>query len=334
MYTDEDVNFAVEKGVFTQASVEEFRLLISQSKSTPSVDEENFRLLGGFNDIFIVIACLLLLFSSWWVLHPVSDYLGLTVFIVLSWLLSEFFVIKRKMALPAIVLLFTFMGGVLSLLLSFFSDLELNQMFIVAASVSAIAAYLHWLRFSVPVTVAVGAAAVVGILVSFGLSVLPDEKEGWLVFLFAGGLATFIYAMYWDSADTGRVTRKSDVAFWLHLLSAPLIIHPVFSGLGILEGNESVFSTLVIIGLYLLMTVTSIIIDRRALMVSSLVYVLYALSNLIEMYGGVGISFSLTGVLIGSMLLLLSAYWHLVRAKMVAKLPEYLSKHLPQVRAL
>jgi hypothetical protein len=45
MYTDEDLNYAVEKGVFTVSSVEEFRSLLSMSKFSPSVDEENFRLI-------------------------------------------------------------------------------------------------------------------------------------------------------------------------------------------------------------------------------------------------------------------------------------------------
>ena len=36
------------------------------------VDEENFRLMGGFNDIFIVIASGLLLFSAMWLLTPIG----------------------------------------------------------------------------------------------------------------------------------------------------------------------------------------------------------------------------------------------------------------------
>ena len=63
MYTDEDLDYAVKKGIFTGESVAEFRAQLSSSKNTPSVDEENFRLITGFNDIFVVIACMLLLFS-------------------------------------------------------------------------------------------------------------------------------------------------------------------------------------------------------------------------------------------------------------------------------
>jgi hypothetical protein len=138
--------------------------------------------------------------------------------------------------------------------------------------------------------------------------------------------------MYWDSSDISRTTRRSDVAFWLHLLSAPLIIHPVFSSLGILNGEENLGSMAIVIVLYLLMTSISIAIDRRAFMVSSLIYVLYALSSLIETYGGVGYSFALTGILIGGSLLLLSAYWHRVRVNLVSNLPIRIRNHLPKVK--
>ena len=52
MYTDEDLNLAVKQGVFSDSSVDEFRRLMSSTKGAPLVDEENFRLVGGFNDIF------------------------------------------------------------------------------------------------------------------------------------------------------------------------------------------------------------------------------------------------------------------------------------------
>ncbi|SIS61518.1 hypothetical protein [Neptunomonas antarctica] len=333
MYTDEDLDFAVDKGVFTTTSVEEFRCLLASSKNSPSVDEENFRLIGGFNDIFIVIACALLLFSSLWVLKGINESLGFFVFTVLSWCLSEFFVLKRRMALPAIALLLSFIGGIFALAISFFSSTS-EMSFIVATAIATLAAYFHWLRFNVPITIAVGTAAGIGVLVSASIALFPGAKDWLLVILFIGGLSAFVFAMYWDSSDTHRTTRRSDVAFWLHLLSAPLIIHPVFSSLGVLNGQENLVSMAVVIVLYLLMTSISIAIDRRAFMVSSLVYVLYALSSLIKTYGGVGYSFALTGVFIGGALLILSAYWHSVRENLVVKLPIQLRNHIPKVKTV
>lgn len=146
-------------------------------------------------------------------------------------------------------------------------------------------------------------------------------------------MLTFVLAMYWDSCDTKRVTRSSDIAFWLHLLAAPLIIHPIFSSLGVLAGNETLSTMVVVIILYILMTSISIVIDRRAFMVSSLVYVVYALSSIIKAYGSVGYSFALTGVLIGASLLLLSAYWHSVRGSLVYKLSNAVKSIIPAVKS-
>ncbi|MBB1487331.1 hypothetical protein [Oceanospirillum sediminis] len=332
MYTDKDLDYAIKQGIFSAESVEQFRTLLSEQKHAPSVDEENFRLISGFNDIFVVIACMLLLFSSLWVLNSFtgSDTLGLITFTMLSWALAEFFVLNRKMAFPGIVLLLSFIGGVFSLVISLLSHSDMS--YISATAVSAIAAYLHWTRFRVPITVAVGTAAALGLVASMLAGVFPNAEDWLLLIVFLCGLLTFFIAMYWDAADRLRATRNADVAFWLHLLSAPLIIHPVFSNLGVLDGNESTGNMVVVIFLYIFMTLISIVIDRRAFMVSALVYVLYAITSLLQTYGGVGYSFALTGVFMGGMLLLLSAFWHRARASMVTGLPDSVRQYIPDIQ--
>ncbi|MCP3866812.1 MAG: hypothetical protein GY703_01690 [Gammaproteobacteria bacterium] len=332
MYTDEELNDAVKKGIFTDSSVAEFRALVSSSRSTAAVDEENFRLIGGFNDIFIVIACALLLFSALWVLKAIDNGLGLSVFTLLSWGLAEYFVRKRKMALPAIMLLLSFVGGVFALCINLLPPSS-ETSFAIAAAITAVAAYLHWRRFNVPITVAAGTAAAIGFLMSATISIFPNAENWNLLILFVYGLVTFLVAMHWDSSDVNRTTRRSDVGFWLHLLSAPLIIHPVFSSLGILSGNEGLTNMAVVIVLYVVMTSISIAVDRRAFMLSSLAYVLYALSTLVKTYGGVGYSFAITGVFVGGALLLLSAYWHRVRANLVTRLPGMVQNYLPKAHS-
>lgn len=337
MYTDEDLNNAVDKGIFTASSVDEFRRDQLLSKHVTIADEENIRLIGGFNDIFIVIACALLLFSSLWVVKSIDPRLGLVTFAALSWALAEFFVLKRKMAFPAIMLLLAFIGGVFKLSMEVFSSLD-EQAIIAATGASVIAAFCHWRRFNVPITIAAGTAAMIGFIVSSFISAFTTPETinvltDWiLVVIFACGILTFLFAMYWDSSDRERITNRTDTAFWLHLLSAPLIIHPVFLSVGILNGDESISSIVIIIALYLLMSLISIITDRRAFMVSSLVYVLYALSSLISMYGDVGTNFAITGVAIGAALLLLSALWHPVRGMIVTVLPNVVKQLVPDAR--
>ncbi|MBU2871821.1 hypothetical protein [Colwellia sp. E2M01] len=330
MYSDEDLKQAVKNGIFTASSVDEFKASVLALKNQKNIDEEDFKLVGGFNDIFVLIACFLLLFSSIFVLKPINEMFGLLSFIALSWGLSEFFVLKRKMSLPAILLLASFVGGVFILAGSFFPQMSQTSL-IASAAASTIAAYLHWLRFKVPITVAAGTVAAVALIISTTLNIFPSTQQWLLVILFLCGVVAFLLAMYWDCADTKRVTRKSDVAFWLHLAAAPLIIHPVFSSLGVLAGNESLFNMTLVIILYILMTVISLVIDRRAFMVSSLVYVIYALTSLVNTYGGIGYGFALTGVLMGAVLLLLSAFWQVTRQKIVQLLPSSVRRYVPPI---
>lgn len=325
MYTDEDLNIAIEQGIFTQDAVTEFRKSLDKSTHTHSVDEENFRLIGGFNDIFIVIACALFLFSSFAAMSIFSRALAMITFPLLAWGLAEYFVLKRKMALPAIVLLLTFVGGVFAAAI-YLSDAS----FLIATAFAAFAAYLHYLRFHVPITIAAGTAAIAAFLISLLLSLFPSLREHIMSIVFISGVTLFVFAMYWDASDRTRETRHTDIAFWLHLLSAPLIVHPVFMSLGIFEGVDSMSNMLIVVLLYILMSIISISVDRRAFMVSALIYVLYAISSLLKSYGLIGNSFALTGIVIGASILILSAYWHPIRKILVRRLPVKIQDILPE----
>ncbi|AEF54177.1 hypothetical protein [Marinomonas posidonica] len=330
MYTDEDLDSAVKQGVLSSQSVTAFRDFIAASRKTAVVDEENFRLVGGFNDIFVVIACGLLLFSSLWVWQLVNPTVAHLVFVALAWWLGEVFILKRKMALPAIFLLLNFVGGSFMLSQTIFAGQQFAE--VVSTSVALAAAYGHWRRFNVPMTIAVATAAAMAIVASAIVAFLPEDGVAVMSALFVFGILCFAFAMYWDAQDTQRITRKSDVAFWLHMLSAPLIIHPVFSTLGILNGNESISNMVFIVLLYSLMTLVSITVDRRAFMVSSLFYVIYALQELFGNFGNVADSIAMTGMVMGSILLLLSVYWQTSRRFIVSHLPSTLSQYLPAVK--
>jgi hypothetical protein len=147
------------------------------------------------------------------------------------------------------------------------------------------------------------------------------------------GVGVFLVAMHWDSSDPARVTRRSDVAFWLHLLAAPMIVHPVFALLGLTNGQANAGEIATVILLYVAMAVVALAIDRRALLVSALAYVLFAINQLFRDFGAVELNFALTALVIGSALLLLSAFWHQARAAVVGVLPEQLRGRLPLLNA-
>jgi len=334
MYNDEDLKSAVNAGIFTDESVVEFRTLIASQKQTVGVDEEHFRLVSSFNDIFVSIACVLLLFSIAQIGSDLSNIFGAISLAIVSWGLAEFFVQKRRMALPAILLLVAFVGGIVWATVSVLSEIKSGPSISIFSSgcLGVIAARIHWERFKVPITVAVGAGTFSGCIILL-IETHFQQLENWVsAILFLCGIFSFSMAMYWDMLDTNRQTRKSDVAFWLHLLAAPLLVHPVFSSLGILEGQSGPMQTISVMGLYVLMAFISIAIDRRALMVSSLIYVLYAFSSLLKAYGLVSLGFAITGTFIGSVLLLLSAFWHLSRAWLLGHLSDFVQSRLPPLR--
>lgn len=330
MYSDDDLEQAVDKEIFSRGAVAQFRDFIAERDNTHAADEEDFRLITSFNDIFVVIACLLLLLSAGWVIQGTSAALSAAVVAALSWGLAEFFVRKRKMALPAIVLLVTFVANVFTAIVLLFGFPD-EKGFMLAGLVATIAAWLHWTRFHVPITVAAGAATAVAFVLAGLIYMLPALRDHLNSLMFVGGIAIFLLAMVWDAKDPKRVSGRSDVAFWLHLTAAPLIVHPIFSNLGIFEGNQTPLDLGIVLMLYLVLTVISLVIDRRAFMVSSLIYVLAALTQLLDTYGLAGDSFAYVGVVIGLSLLLLSGFWHRARRVLVQALPDGWQRRLPEV---
>ena len=76
MYTEDDLNAAVASGALTQQAADALRAYVAGSRATPAVDEEHFRLIGGFNDIFVVVACVILLTSVGWIGGTINPATG------------------------------------------------------------------------------------------------------------------------------------------------------------------------------------------------------------------------------------------------------------------
>lgn len=327
MLTEDDLQSAVLAGAVSAEAVEALRHHAASRRATPVIDEEHFRLITGFNDVFVVIACVLLLVSVAWIGNSVAGWSGGLAVAACAWGLAEFFVRQRHMALPAIVLLVAFVGGLFTGLQSFSAD-EHGMWTVAAALLAAAGAWLHWRRFHVPITVAAGSAALVAAVWVLLLQTFPALKD-WIVLLaLAGGVAVFGVALRWDASDTGRTTGRSDVAFWLHLLAAPLMVHPLFTTLARSHDGIALWQGLAVLLAYAAIAVVSLVIDRRALMVSALGYVLYAFSALLKQYGSVSLGFALTALVIGSALLLLSAFWHSTRTALLRRVPVGVQRYI------
>jgi hypothetical protein len=356
MYSQQELDDAVAAGVINAEAAAALRGYFETQRSTAIPDEEQFRLLTGFNDIFVSIAAAILLFAVGWIGQSIGQSAGLIIdhdgpspvapllVAATAWGLAMFFTAKRRMALPSILLLLTFIGAVFafvgfSLVIAIGPESFENNTVMggiagaISAAVAALAAWIHWRTFRVPITIAAGAASVAAIAVSLLFTVIGQDNENAkniiLGFVLLLGVGVFLFAMWWDGSDRGRLTRRADVAFWLHLLAAPMIVHPVFTLLGLTGGHATIGEGLAVVALYIVLGVTALAIDRRALLVSALAYVLYALQALFREFGAVELNIALTALLIGSALLLLSAYWHQARALIVRPLPGSLRERLP-----
>jgi MFS family permease len=344
MYTESDLETAVEAGVLSRPQVDGFRAHVAALRSTPAADEEQFRFLTGFNDIFVSIAIVLLLVAVGQIGQSIAPVLGGAAVAGAAWMLAEYFTARRRMALPSILLLAAFVGGVAGSIYSLMAPLLLNAEGVeayqrtqgliaaVAALVAAAAAWFHWRRFHVPITVAAGAASAVAVVLSLTMAIAPETRAAFWATLLICGVAVFALAMRWDLSDRERRTRRSDVAFWLHLAAAPMIAHPLFQLLGVFSGEIGGATAVLVLALYLAFAVLALAVDRRALLVSSLAYVLYALYALVRSSGAVELSAAITSLVIGSALLSLSAFWQPTRRLVVERLGD-VGRRLPPIHA-
>jgi len=330
MYTNEDLHKATEAGIFKQDDIDKFYAFMEEERQSSLVDEENFKLISGFNDIFVVIASILFLGSAAWVSSSAGKGFSMLVVAGLSWGLAEFFVRKRRMSLPAVILLISYVTSIFFFVASFWERPADGSPFYVSAAITAIATWIHWKRFAVPITVAAGMSAVAIFIVSLVLSINDSLLDYVYILIFVTGLITFGVAMYWDASDVKRLTYRSDVAFWLHLLASPLIIHPIFSSLGVFDNQSGMSSIVMIVALYLVLSAISLIVDRRSFMVSSLIYVLFALNQLFKTYGLESNSFAIGGMFIGFSLLLLTGYWSQSRSFLLKFMPQSIQAKVPE----
>lgn len=344
MYSESDLDAAVAAGKLSSEAADSFRAFIAAQKTAPAVDEEYVRLLTGFNDIFVSIAILLVLGAVCFTTGPVP--LKSTIVAALSWGLAEYFTRQRRMALPSILLLLSYAGGVAGFLAWGVGQISGAQLSLAAKNANPTlalglagaavlmggATYAHWRRFRVPITIAAGTATVTLTLIAVLMAVFPGLSQHWPWPVFIAGLGIFALALRWDMADLARTTRRTDVAFWLHLLAAPMLVHPLFFMLGLLNSQNPGESRAVIaIGIYLLLGLVALLVDRRALLVSALGYVMFALSTVLKASGMVGQDLTYTALVAGAALLLLSAFWHKARLGVMTLTPAPLRRMLPPV---
>lgn len=337
---------AVENGLLTREQASRLREMAAEDPSLREPeDPEKLRLVSGFSDIFVTIGLGLFLSALGYLASALSrsfhvgDMLGYATAAIVSWLLAEFFTRKRRMALPSIVLLLAFAGcsfgammettWIFGLLISTYSGLFAAVM-LVSALVTAGLTALHYRRFRVPITIAVGTGAVALAVIALVMAVMPDALQAYLNwFILPLGLAVFALAMHYDMSDPRRETRNTDIAFWLHMLAAPMIVHPLVYGVLGESWNMTLGKAAIILGMFVALAGVSVIVDRRAILVSGLIYAGSAFLHLTGLAGINAAGMPLTMLVLGAFVLSLSAGWRPLRRAVLSLLPPRLSARLP-----
>lgn len=313
-------------------------------------DDEALRFVSGFADIFVSLGLALFFGSS---AYLIKFYTGTTLMwaalAALAWLVAEFFSRRHRLALPSIILLGLFAGSVFMATSRLIAELDpgapLNwwhpadrdgwmlahaPSIALAGVATAALTALHYVRFRVPITIAAMAAALITTVIGLVYWVMPDISDrGFNGLLLIAGLVVFLVAMRFDMSDLRRQTRRTDIAFWLHLLAAPLIVHPLIAGMAHKGAALDTASAILILAIFLGLGLVSLAIDRRALLVSGLTYAGIALAALLQRSGIADKTPAATLLALGVFILLLSALWHPLRQAVLKLLPPGLVIRLP-----
>jgi hypothetical protein len=259
--------------------------------------------------------------------------------IIGAWLLAEYFCGKRRLLLPSMLLSLIIAAAVAFLTTTLLApstedeamrmarnnpwDVISNLSYAGFGGATLAAAAIFW-RFRLPFSLFLLAGSIAGL---FYTSVARIDN-GNLIF---GGIATLIaglvtlgFAIWLDSKDPQRTSRISDHAFWLHLAAAPQIINGVRgmvlgSGFAPAGGADAGVMLLVLIAF----GVISLMLNRRALIVSGLVTFIMSLWVLVnEVQGGNTLdTLMLTALIVGGAIVLLGGGWRTARRFVLKPIP-------------
>ncbi|MCC7252814.1 hypothetical protein [Hyphomicrobium sp.] len=330
MIRDEQIEAAVAQGILTAEQARRLRAFADGSPTgaapddtAADADDEKFRLIGGFNDVFVTIGVALLVAALFALASVFELRPGFAVLAMISaWGLSEVFSRRMRLALPSVALAVMFAGGAAFAAASLADLTWPNLSFLFAALGAALGAIAHERRFRVPINWAIAAVGLV-YAVADGVSL---AAPGWMEHnrpaLFAAlGLGVFLAALRVDASDIARRTRRSDIAFWLHLVAAPMIVH---GAIPLLVGTPDGMGTgqaLAVLGIFVLLGLIAVTIDRRALLVSGLIYAGVAIGYLLSQSVEKDLGASLTLLGLATLVLSLSAGWRSLRRVLLPLLP-------------
>lgn len=315
-------------------------------------DTETPRFVRGFHDVLITVGVVIALLGFSGI---GSIYALLPAIIVLA----ELFIARRRLALPAVAITVAMIIWIAMTAMRIFNDTSLGLGPQFLATHSMLSAFLILLmfpvflapfawRYKVPLSLAALIVSLFTTLLAGALFLIAPQTgfsaagvdlrlpSAAIFFIFA--VAMFAVAMTFDMRDRQRLTRRSDVAFWMHLATAPALLYATATLLFRLFGlSFNIFDNYtapaILVVIVLAMMLIGLVIDRRAFVTSGLLSLGGAMSTLLRAANlKIDVLFSVELMIIGIFVLLVGMSWSPLRRSIVERLPLSWQEALPVLR--
>ena len=331
---------AVAEGVITPDQADAIRAIQNRAQAR----EEPVTLVNNFGDLFLCLGLVIVYlsmsrFATMFGVDPTLVYLA---FAVLFWVLAEIFVFKARRKFPAVisVLLFVWLAvqayqtvvpNSFSWTAIFAGQGEVGLLGVLTALFT-----VTMVRFRLPILVL--GLSVSAVMLVFTYAMRHIEPLAAFSVLALCGAALLVVGIYLDFKDRARTGAEHEWALWLFVVGSPLMVHGMMLyvlkdhvamfGIGISSGNPDLLVAQagvviwVVCGLALAFTVLGLILDRRSLVASSLLYFTAVLSYA-AVQAGAGFTTVLAGVplAIGLLVIILGLAWNPLRDLVLRVVP-------------
>ncbi len=315
---------AAERGIISDAQRAEIEALAQQAHAR--TQDERIKTVGSFNEIFVTIGVLL---ACW----AVSQLVGMLLFnatlgsvfaLGLNVWVAEHFYRGGRFRLPIIAV-----SLLAAMTISTYAQETLEAAthqgigqvagFAAALPILGLAARRYQLPFlMLPI------AIMFTLAVTFSADLVPSALPLQLL-LGACGLSILAFAIRMDLRDPARTGKASDFAFWSYMVGSPLFVHSLL--LPMLVDERTILgagSWLLIGALVVAVSFAGVLLNRRALILSTMIYVGYVMISLLRHTPMDAASITLiTLLMIGLYIFTLGARWAQLRRALFARLPQW-----------
>jgi hypothetical protein len=351
-----DLDAAVRAGVIRSDQADDLRRFDERLRHAPAATEEKFASISGFADVMAAIGIAMVTITLVTLVGSTFPYAA-ALFPFACWAAARYFTEKRRLMLTSFVLFAVWAIGcagaalTLGLIATGFDPLHMYGgvqtppvAYVLVAGVATVACYAWWRRFQLPIAFAAFAVALVNVGVNAVRAVFPQLPALGVDLVSAiVGPVMFVWAMWWDMSDVRRETVRSDVAFWMHIAAGFLIVKGAMTLLLGVKGDSASWGRMfqqiadpnhgqaaAVLILFLIFAAIALVIDRRSLLTSGMVYAVPAMIALFGVVGVGGTGIAAAFLVCGLTLTYLGVRWTAMREPLLRLLPDGIKAQLPR----